>query len=457
MPSNPEIVLSIKNVNKHFLCFEKPSDKIFHFFSGGSPRYSSKFSALKDISFEMKAGETLGIMGRNGSGKTTLLSLIAGILTQSSGTIMKTDNVGALISLGAGFNPELNGIDNIRQLGMLQQGGPFSDDEESWIESFSELGASILRPVKTYSQGMLLRLGFAVSTARRPRLLIIDEVMAVGDFFFRVKCHNRIKQFVHDGTAVVLVSHDYTEIVQFCEKAIVLERGCINYYGNASDAANIYLSKVYATPQQVSGKNDGSQSAMQANREIVWPSNRECIPLLDGSLSNKEVELMAIACCDSTLSQRWIFTQGDRASIYVKFIAKVGIAVPTVTVLLSDERGILIHGNSSHMKCLDHLPPLSINDVIECKFMVQLDLRFGEYQLDVAIGDINEDIYRTRSALSFEELGSQTRLIARYDRLGIIAVTPRQTGIPTQLTHHGLVNLPSEITVSMYHMDKSYA
>lgn len=442
MSSDP--VLEVHNLAKTFRLFAAPGDRLLHALSGGRWGDAQFHTAVAGVSFTLAQGETLGIMGRNGAGKTTLLHLLAGTLTPTSGTLRRPRRVGTLIALGAGFDGEASGWANLRQWGALDPDGPFSADEEAWIADFTDLGKALDRPVKTYSQGMQLRLGFAVATARRPDLLIIDEVMAVGDFFFRRKCHDHIKRFISHGTAAVLVSHDYTEIIQFAPRALVLEGGSVRFIGASSDAVNRYLHSAFgahADGQPLSSMcNDHGTDTLRSS----WPAASQ---LVDLSSRTDTGDLTAVACCDGTLSQRWVFSQGEAASIFVEFVPTTSLMVPTITVMISDERGNLIHGNSSHMLCPGDLTVCPAGHRIRIRYDVPLMLRYGEYQVDVALGDIPPDHYRQRGKMTFEDLGVHTRILSRVDKIGVLAVIPRQGHGTTQLTHHGLADLPSSMIV----------
>ena len=265
MPSEP--VLAVKNVSKAFPLFANPLHRLTHILTGGRRSCPRWHHALRDISFLLNPGECLGVMGRNGAGKTTLLGLLAGSIQPTTGSIQRPKRIGTLIQLGAGFDPEATGWSNVSLWSALDPDGPFTPTERAWIADFTELGEALDRPVRGYSQGMQLRLGFAVATARRPDLLVIDEVMAVGDFFFRRKCHERISLFVREGTAAILVSHDYTEILDFCDRALLLHNGIVQSYGDARDVVAEYLHGS-SIPAQAENANRNLTSIPDTKRGI---------------------------------------------------------------------------------------------------------------------------------------------------------------------------------------------
>lgn len=214
-----------------------------------------EFWAVHDVSFSMKKGESLGLIGLNGAGKSTLLKMIKGLIVPDAGKISIKGEVGALIELGAGFHPMLSGRENIFIKGALL--GKSKEEMESVYEEiveFAELGDFIEAPLKSYSSGMHVRLGFAIAIFMEPDILLLDEVLAVGDFKFRQKCLDKINQ-LKELTSTIFVSHSMDTVSLFCDKAIVLEKGGITYQGDANDAIKYYMSEI-----EKSDKNK-SQSA----------------------------------------------------------------------------------------------------------------------------------------------------------------------------------------------------
>jgi len=190
--------------------------------------------ALDNVSFEVKRGEVFGIIGLNGAGKSTLLKIVAGILKPTSGEVIRRGTIAPLIELGAGFNGQLSGLENIYLNGLLL-GYPkkFLQDKLDEIVEFSELGEFIHMPLKNYSSGMRARLGFSIATCVQPDLLIVDEVLAVGDIKFRQKCENRIQSMIASGTSVLLVSHSLSQVQRLCQRVLWLEKGRVKGIGEA--------------------------------------------------------------------------------------------------------------------------------------------------------------------------------------------------------------------------------
>jgi ABC-type polysaccharide/polyol phosphate transport system ATPase subunit len=227
------VVVKIENLTKRFVIRKEKSlkERIVNF--GRSNKHKEDFYALRDVSLEIRAGETLGLVGHNGSGKSTLLKSIGGIIQPNSGTIMRRGQLAALLELGAGFHPDLTGRENVYLngsiLGLTRETieGAFDD-----IVAFSEIGEFIDTQVKFYSSGMYVRLAFAVAVHVNPDILLVDEVLAVGDEPFQQKCMEKIRQFQKDGRTIVLVTHSADQIQDVCDRVVVLKRGEVVFDGD---------------------------------------------------------------------------------------------------------------------------------------------------------------------------------------------------------------------------------
>lgn len=234
MHSDSDTAISAKNLSKNYRLFGHPGDRVRQFFSLGFRQYHRDFTALKDVSFEIKKGETVGIIGRNGSGKSTLLQLICGVLKPTSGSVRVNGRISALLELGAGFNPEFTGRENVYFQGALfglsksQIDARFDD-----IAAFADIGEFIDQPVRTYSSGMFLRLAFAVAVHVDPDILVVDEAIAVGDVGFRERCFGRIVELRRRGCTILFVSHDTDQIQRLCESSILLDAGELVFHGRS--------------------------------------------------------------------------------------------------------------------------------------------------------------------------------------------------------------------------------
>ena len=228
-----DIAIRIENLSKVYKIFDRPIDRMKEALHPFHKRYSRDFYALKNISFTLKKGETLGIIGKNGAGKSTLLKIITGVLTPSSGHIEVNGRIASLLELGAGFNPEMTGIENIYMNGTLMGYSKEEMDERiNNIVSFADIGDFINQPVKMYSSGMFARLAFAVNVFVEPDILIVDEALAVGDIFFQNKCFKKFEDLRTKGVTILFVSHDLGSIRQLASKTLWLENGIFRNFGD---------------------------------------------------------------------------------------------------------------------------------------------------------------------------------------------------------------------------------
>ena len=238
-----ENVVEVRNVSMHFNLMEERVDSIKEYILKllkGKLLYND-FIALKDISFDIQKGDILGLVGFNGAGKSTLLKILAGVLQPTTGIVKVKGKIAPLIEVGAGFDPELTARENVYLNGaILGYSRNFLESKFDEIIDFAELKDFVDVPVKNFSSGMYARLGFAIATMVKPEILIVDEVLSVGDFRFQEKCEKRIQTMIRDGVTIILVSHDINLIRRLCNKAIWLEHGIIKDAGNSEDICKQY-------------------------------------------------------------------------------------------------------------------------------------------------------------------------------------------------------------------------
>ena len=240
------MMVIIKNLSKTFKVYQRPRHWLYEKLSLGARTFSKQVLALKDLSLEMKKGECLGIIGKNGAGKSSLLRIVAGISPASSGSVEIGGKAASLLELGSGFHPEFTGRENLRLNGMIA--GFEAQELERKVEDmleFSELGEFSELPVRTYSDGMYLRLGFSLAQALAPDLFLIDEALAVGDEYFRSKCLRRMLEFKEQGVAMMIASHDLTMVRGLCDRAAYLEKGELRKIGPAGEVIESYLDEIY--------------------------------------------------------------------------------------------------------------------------------------------------------------------------------------------------------------------
>ena len=275
-----DIAISVKNLTKTYRLFDHPGDRIKQFFSMGMKQYHKEFTALKDVSFEIKKGESVGIIGRNGSGKSTLLQLICRILKPTSGEVTVNGRVSALLELGSGFNPEFTGRENVYFQGAVMG---FSKQEMAErideIIAFADIGEFIDQPVRTYSSGMFVRLAFAVIANVDAGILIVDEALAVGDIFFQQKCMRFLSTFKSNGGTIMFVSHDTNAVLTLCDRAMLITPPGDEpiYTGPAAEICKKYIRRLYGeqgTPNDLepkfNGANDVTVHRLPTARSATW-------------------------------------------------------------------------------------------------------------------------------------------------------------------------------------------
>lgn len=238
---NDDIVIDIQNLTKTYNLYNKPGDRVKEIFSITHKKYAQKYDALNNITFKVRKGETLGIIGKNGAGKSTLLKMITGVTKPTKGSIQVNGEISALLELGTGFNPEYNGYDNIFLNGSMRgYSREMMKDKLQEIIDFADIGDYINQPIKTYSSGMLARLAFAVMICFKPDILIVDEALSVGDVFFQQKCNTYMKEEMN-GVTKLLVTHDMNSIANMADRVILLEKGRIIQEGKPLEVIGNYL------------------------------------------------------------------------------------------------------------------------------------------------------------------------------------------------------------------------
>ncbi len=241
-----DIAIKVSNLFKVYRLYQSPKYRLLEAISFNRKKYHEDFYALHDINFEVRRGETVGIVGINGSGKSTLLKIITGVLTPSKGEVIVNGSISSLLELGTGFNPELSGFENIFFFGLIN-GKQRSEVESNLDEiiNFADIGQFIYQPIKSYSSGMFVRLAFACAINIYPEILIIDEALSVGDAKFQAKCFAKLNEMKKSGTTILFVSHSTEQIIIHCERAILLNYGKIIEIGEPRKIINVYLDLLF--------------------------------------------------------------------------------------------------------------------------------------------------------------------------------------------------------------------
>ncbi|MBR4904158.1 MAG: ABC transporter ATP-binding protein [Selenomonadaceae bacterium] len=261
-----DIAIKAEHLTKIYKIYERDIDRLKETFHPFRKRYSKDFYALNDISFEIRRGENIGLVGKNGAGKSTLLKIITGVLTPSGGNIEVNGRIASLLELGAGFNPEMTGVENIYMNGLLiGHNRDVMDAKVDDIIAFADIGEFINQPVKTYSSGMFARLAFAVNAFVEPDILIVDEALSVGDAFFQSKCMDKMRSMIRGGVTVIFVSHDTFAVKNLCERAFLMKSGTILMDAPAKEVVEVYRNMLLESRGELSAEQSQRQNNLVDN------------------------------------------------------------------------------------------------------------------------------------------------------------------------------------------------
>lgn len=392
-----ELAISVNNVSKCYKRYGHPVDKLKEVLLPGK-NYAQEFWALRDVSLDIRKGETLGIIGQNGSGKSTLLQIIAGTLTPTTGSVYVNGRVSALLELGSGFNPEFTGRQNVffngRILGLSQEEIEAKFDE---IAAFADIGDFIEEPVKTYSSGMFVRLAFAVAVNVNPDILIVDEALAVGDIFFQQKCYAYLEKLRDNGTSIIFVSHDSQVIIKLCEKAILMEHGFLKYSGEPSFIASKYMELYYGKlahpklqkpkPLKKINENHNNSSLNITTNQLVSPQFFQSdFPSVNRYGTNVGI-IAGTAISDFDGNIKSIFQVGESCLISIKLnLHSVDICPLNIGFQIKDRLGQIFIGTNTCLLSVD-MDDLDFGKPFICQFKVNLLILPQEYTVNVAVAN----------------------------------------------------------------------
>src|SRR4249919_3270993 len=362
-------------------------------------RPSETFPALTDVSFSVTKGSTYGVMGRNGSGKSTALKLVAGITKPTSGSVRVEGRISALIELGAGFHPEISGRENVFingiMLGLTKREIQERFDE---IVDFAELREFIDAPVKTYSSGMYMRLGFAVAINVNPDVLLVDEVLAVGDEGFTHKCLDKFAEFKRSNKTILLVTHSLNLIERFCDEALWLDNGHAMSHGDPKRVVGAYLTKVEESEEKLlaqttaravesASRGPASQGGQDQMAEQPADPTSNMFQATEGRWGSREVEITDVAFLDRSGQPSFVFHSGDSISVRAKLRAAHPVEDFVFGVGLFNADGVCCYGTNTY---LEELNPQRLSGEAEATFVIEsLDLVEGTYKLDIAVHKID--------------------------------------------------------------------
>ena len=389
---------------------------------------SETFPALTDVSFSVPKGATYGVIGRNGSGKSTALKLVAGITKPTSGTVRVEGRISALIELGAGFHPEISGRENVFingiMLGLTKREIQERFDE---IVDFAELREFIDAPVKTYSSGMYMRLGFAVAINVNPDVLLVDEVLAVGDEGFTHKCLDKFAEFKRSNRTILLVTHSLNLIERFCDEALWLDGGRAMSHGDPKRVVGAYLTKVEEGEEQLLAETTAKavEAADAATPPAEAPSDptSNMLQTTEGRWGSREVEITDVAFLDRGGQPSFVFHSGDPLSVLVKLRSAQPVDDFVFGIGLFNADGVCCYGTNTY---LEEMNPQRLTGEAEATFAIEsLDLVEGTYKLDIAVHKVDGFPY------DYHRLLYTFRVKSRIHDVGIYRPRHRWTFSPT--------------------------
>lgn len=388
-----EPIIKIEHLNKIYELYDKPVDRLKEALSIKRKNYHTEYFALHDLSLEIQKGENIGIVGTNGAGKSTLLKIVTGVLTPTSGIVNVNGKISALLELGAGFNPEYTGLENIYLNGTMMG---YSEEEmkekvNSIIE-FADIGEFINQPVKTYSSGMFARLAFAVAINVEPEILIIDEALSVGDVFFQAKCFKKMNEIQKLGTTIIIVSHDMGSIIKYCDRAILLHKGKLIMEDKAKKVVDLYKQIIVnqyneeEDPSIVLMTEDSSDALLQeqsysdiAKGTDIW---RNSLYINEKALQygNKKAEIIDIGIFDMNGKISNLISKKTKFTIKMKVKFNEGIDCPIFAYTIKDSKGTEITGTNTLFENYE-IENTKAGEVYVIAFTQEMLLQGGEYLL----------------------------------------------------------------------------
>src|SRR3954468_16381714 len=377
------LALSVEGVSKQYRIYARPGDRLAESLTRGRLKRHREFWALRDISFEVEAGTTTGVIGPNGCGKSTLLQIIAGTLEPTMGSVWREGRVAALLELGAGFDPEFTGSENVYMNAALM-GLSKRETERLFpdIERFAEIGQFMHQPVKTYSSGMFVRLAFAVASNVEPDILIIDEVLAVGDAVFQHRCLRRIKEIQERGSTVLFVSHDAAAVRALCSRAILLGAGRLLEDGPPSEVLNHYqkivMEREQAYEEEESAKSEDDGEAEMREGETLTPLRYDYLHG-DGT-----AEIVGAELLDATRRQAGVVESGVPLTLRVRARFNRDADDAVVGFLVNDSRGVHAYGTNTKEQQVD-LGGLRRGEVVEVSFAFDCWLGLDQFSVSLAV------------------------------------------------------------------------
>jgi len=421
------IALRVEGVSKLYRIYDRPGHRLSEMMTRGYWKRHREFWALRNIAFEIEAGTTTGIIGPNGSGKSTLLQIITGTLEPTHGDVWHEGRVAALLELGAGFNPEFTGIENVfMNAALMGFSRKQTENLLPEIERFAEIGPFIYQPVKTYSSGMYVRLAFSISVAAAPNILIIDEALAVGDAVFQHRCMRRLKQMQESGVTIFFVSHDPGAVRALCSRAILLNAGEIVADGKPQDVLSRYQKLIMAREQAC---EEAAQINEKTDADQEWVLQEEKFAPLNYTFRHGDgsAQILRVEMLDASSRRIEIVETGEPVVVRVWVRFKTDVEAPVCGFLIRNRHGIHLYGTNTELQKLD-LGAMRGGEIIEVTFAFDCFLAPDSYSIAVAA--------HSPDAISFDWLdGALFFQVISADQMEGVAnlnatVTSRRLNVP---------------------------
>lgn len=354
-------MVSVENVTKTYPLYRRPSDRLVESLPFFQVHRHQDFHAVRDVTLHVNRGETFALVGPNGSGKSTLLQMIAGVIQPTSGTVSVSGKIAALLELGAGFNPEFTGRENV-YLNSELQGLNLAKTTSLFpqIEAFADIGAFIDRPVKEYSSGMYVRLAFATAIHVEPDILVVDEALAVGDVRFANRCIRKLEELKEQGTTILFVSHDLGLVKRLCDRAALLLQGKIDLIGSPSDVVNRYVGLVL-DPDSANESHEG-------------PNSRH---------GNRASEILEARLLSSDGKQCTSFNSRDQIVVDLKILFHQAVENPKIGLLIRNRLGVDVYGTNTRVENIE-FGSFQVGDQLRVQFVFPCQLTRQSYSLTVA-------------------------------------------------------------------------
>lgn len=460
------IILKTKDLSKRYKIYPGPWHRLFEWFTFGRRQYHKIFWAVKDVSFELRKGEFLAIIGPNGAGKSTLLKIITEVTVQTGGEFEVNGRVLSILELSGGMDLSLTGRENVIRSGQLL-GFPdgYVKERMEHIKEFSEIEDFFEQPLHTYSTGMRTRLSFAMFAFLDCDVLILDEVLAVGDIFFKQKCFARLEELISRNTSIILVTHSMGVVQRYCSRAILLNKGSLIYDGETSKAINMFMhlrgergipelqDSLQEEIDEVELELGPSKSRLPINHistnhnEAAWPPDSaftlHSFPKIKGK---GRARLIRLAILNDAGEPNLIFRQGDQLHLYLEYELMMDIEMPVTRVEIRDKFNSLIHSKDSQQTNTKVPSSLSKGHIIRWHQTLKLNLAPNNYIFNIELFSMKSS---SPSTQKIAKLSRQETRLSRLDQAFAIVLTHyNQENL--DLLHGGLVDLPGTIDASFF-------